>query len=169
MTKSTCRIRTVCKPPRRRRTLTGGADDVLTEVEAEPEEGRGEAGAAAASGASVGGWLGGGFRGAVMATGACAALWFSGLLGGGSVKQTRPSSTRLETSHVRREAGARVTAISTKPAISNRSTRATRSNWPRGEYRWLSYFKKQRLAKRPSRPPMNPSSKRWSISIKPLR
>ena len=59
--------------------LAGGADDVLTEVEAEPEEGR-EQPARRQRGAGVGGWLGGGFLGAGGDRGVCRPVvqWLAG-------------------------------------------------------------------------------------------
>ncbi len=124
-----------------------GDSDVLAEVDSAPGE---KSGKKQRARSGVGGWLGGGLLGAVVATGACAAAWYLGVIPGTEVKPaTRPSTVtpqavtfETKLAHLRNgdfdkaeEAGIeRIDEANPEQLAA------------RGEYRWLSYLKKQRVA-----------------------
>jgi len=104
------------------------------------------------SGSGIVGWLGGGFVGAAVATGACVALWSFGLLPGGEVKpatrpqavvpQKQPPSFAEKLAFLRNGDFDKAAEAGIETADENNAEQLE----ARGEYRWLSYFKKQRLA-----------------------
>ncbi len=132
-------------------------DDELTEVDTPPAAAEKPAKAAKKEKAGSGalGWIGGGLVGAVVATGACAGLWFSGLLGSDNKPLVNNNPIRQQQQPVDKPIPFDAKLALVRNGDFSRAADAgiekIDENNPaeleaRGEYRWLSYFQKQRQA-----------------------